>query len=650
VEDLPSVIIAPAVREAPQQRAEAAHAAAPPLSQSQSFGHAQALSQSQSLRQSPLSQSQPLSYPQPSSQPGAPSQPYPFSQPSYDAIPEAQRAQPPYARHPSYDAIPEAHARPSLSQSQQLPQASLAQQQLTPQQVVQPQSFAQSGQLPSLAQLQQADGTFPTAAPALTQSQPYYGPGGAGHAGYAPQTPMTPHDTVPPRTVLAPPQVAAFELPYIPPPTPVGRGPGAIDLSGGKKSGSSFMSVLLFILIGLGGLYLALPAIVKHSYVSAAARRGIQLAVGEVDVSRSRIRLMHVTATATELPGVYLQASELDFGLHDMDPEMMVARDVDLTIDGPYATVRDALQRWLGAHPLRAGNFKGGLRRVQVTRAHVVWGRAFGDTSKLDFDDVTGTIGRIEEHALGEDFKLDAGRVTVGTPIGLLGPWTLSVARSPVSLSAALGLTAPGSDAAGISYVDQDNGGITLDMKVPRATVDRIGVPKAALGAAVDEPPMQVEGTLKFSRPSPTKVLSEGAFAFHGLRLAGAAAPVEVSMQARLVGDPTTTLQIADGVLVFGSFKARIWGKATLSRDGVRVDGEWRSAPRSCAMVSQPDPTANIPQLAFDPTAVERSVAASPLPNQTVVGGLIVFDSRDVGQTKITARSSNGKCAAKIFP
>jgi hypothetical protein len=166
------------------------------------------------------------------------------------------------------------------------------------------------------------------------------------------------------------------------------------------------------------------------------------------------------------------------------------------------------------------------------------------------------------------------------------------------------------------------------------------------LGIPVDES-LQVEGKLHFARRTPTKVEVEATGALYGLKLAGATAGVDVKAGLRLDGDPREALEVSQGVLLFGAFKARLTGKATFLRDGFRFDLAWRSAPRACSLAAQPDPSLNVLQFVTEPSLL-RGNNGAPGAGQTVVGGTFILDSRDLSQTRIVAAPGT-KCGSKIF-
>ncbi len=450
---------------------------------------------------------------------------------------------------------------------------------------------------------------------------------------------------------LAPPQVHDFNLPPVAPVVPfeLPAGGGTVNGPQTKRRSSGLFMVFVLLLLAAVGFFVGLPSLVRRSYLTAAERRGISLTIDEVDVSLHRIRLLGVSASTPDMPGVYTRAKEVVFNVRDGNPEVLRAYDVDITVDGTYPAVRDGYNRWLSAHPLSEGGTgkAAGIERIDIDKGHLTWSRFAGDTSKLELDDVRGSITRTEDHALGDDFSITSGRITVGTPLGTLGPWSGALTHTPGGDNAKVALGPPSADAPTVSYTDTTTQGMLFDLSMPRSTIEKVGLPKSLMGVALEDS-MQIEGTLRYARPSPAKVEAQTAFAIYGLKLAGAAAPVDVRFQARLMGDPSGAIQVQDGLIVFGSFKGKLSGSATFVRDGFRAEAQWKTAPKNCSQVMLPDPTATIPQIAADASSLERALGQTPGASQTAVSGTFLFDSRDIAQTRFTAVPSN-KCGAKIF-
>jgi serine/threonine protein kinase len=446
---------------------------------------------------------------------------------------------------------------------------------------------------------------------------------------------------------LSAPAVGEFSLADLPPPSR-----NVIDLHGEekKKGGGAGLFGLLVLVGGLVAFYLSIPIIVRRACIDGAARAGIELTVGDLQVELHQIHLTNVSAKVSAIPGLYMRAGEVSIDLRGVDAEQIVLTNVETTIDGTFPTMRDAFNRWLASHPVKqwgAGTAKVNLARIRIASGRVVWSRIFGDNTKVDFAEVSGEMARKEEHLLGEDFFLTSNSFAVGTPLGAIGPYKGQFSHEAASTSASMSFNPATNDAGGITYVDQENGGMELQVNLPRALVEKVGVPKAMLGIPIDES-LQVEGNFHFTRRTPTKVEVEASATLYGLKLAGAAAGVDVKAGLKADGDPREALEVSQGVVLFGAFKARLGGKATFLRDGFRFDLTWRSAPRACSLAAQPDPSLNVLQFETDMPSLLRVTNLTPGPGQTVVQGTFVLDSRDLSQTRIVAAPAT-KCGSKIF-
>jgi serine/threonine protein kinase len=450
---------------------------------------------------------------------------------------------------------------------------------------------------------------------------------------------------------LAAPSVAQFALPEIPPMTPPVDLTGNTDYSGkAKPRRFNFAGIFLALGLGLVGAYFAAPIVVDRVYVQAAQNRGISLKIERVEVEPHTIRFFGVAATSPDLSGVYVHANEIDFNIRDHNPPTMTMNGVDATIDGPYATMRDALSRYLTSHPLREGNDTSGetIQTIIVQNGHVTWGRLAGDASKLDFQDVSGKVEVQPGHSLGEDFAFTSSHFEVTSPFGIVGPWSANLAVGPFATRLDVALTPATPANASIHYSDQANAGVQIEGRVVRTTIDALGIPRAVVGLAVDES-MQLEGYVHYARPDATKVDADMFLGVYGAKLRGALAPVDFRFQGGISGDPSNAVPINSGVILFGGLRGEIWGKAQISRDAFHIDASWRTAPRYCGGVMTVDPSVTLAQVAQDPASLDRAVNSIAGSGQTYVAGAFVFDSHDLAQATMSATPSN-KCGLKIFP
>ena len=450
---------------------------------------------------------------------------------------------------------------------------------------------------------------------------------------------------------LAAPNLSQFALPEIPAMTP------PVDIQNTDYTGKAkprgqfnYLGIFLFLALAAAGAFFAAPFVVDKVYVAAAAKRGIKLKIDRAEVQPHLIRIFGVAATSDDLPGVYVHAEEVDFNIRDSNPSTMTAIGVDMTIDGPYGPIRDSLDRYLASHPLREGNDQSGesLQTIIVQKGHFAWGRLAGDNTKIEAEEISGKVDRVQDHSLGDDFAFTSQRFGVTTPFGTVGPWGANLAVGPFATRIDVTLIPATPTAASFHYSDQANAGVQIEAKVARTTIDALGIPRAMVGLAVDES-MQVEGYVHYARSSPTKVDADMFMGLYGAKLRGATAPVDIRAQGGISGDPTNAIPINNGIILFNGFRGEVWGKSAFARDSFRIDASWRTAPRSCGSVMSIDPALTLAQVAQDPASLDRAVNTAAYGGQTYVAGSFVLDSHDLAQSTMSAVPSN-RCNAKIFP
>ena len=447
---------------------------------------------------------------------------------------------------------------------------------------------------------------------------------------------------------LAAPSVHQFALPEILAPRP------PVDLKidyQGKKQPTKFnwLALFLFFVMAGGAAYFALPAVVEQIYTTAAAKRGIALKVDRVEVQPHLIKFFGVNATSSDLPGVFVRAAEIDFNIRDAKPPTMHIIGLDATVNGPYPTIRDVLNRFLTVHPLKEGNdlSADAITAIQLEKGHFTWGGVAGDNTKLDFDDVAGRVEKQGDHALGEDFAFASPRFSIVTPVGTIGPYAATLVQGPFATRIDVTMLGSAQAKAELHYSDTANAGLVVDGKIGRTTIDALGIPRQMFALEVDER-MQVEGYFHFARPNAQKVDCDAFMGLYGVKLAGAKAQVDVRFQVGFSGDPANPMVLNSGVMSFGGFRGEIWGKASLTRDAFHIDASYKTAPRSCSQITGTDATP-LAQIAADPSTLDRQVNSSAGASQAFVSGSVVFDTRDLGATAINVMPSN-RCGSKIFP
>ncbi len=442
--------------------------------------------------------------------------------------------------------------------------------------------------------------------PSRPSAPPRSASGGVGSIG--PLLPP-PTITVPETTVVAP----AWPVPGIP-----AAPPGTETLPEAKKrsQGGGTLMLLFVVALAIAGFYFVLPELMKRGYVASAAREGLALSIDQVEVSLQAVHLRGVTMSAVEVPGVTVRARLVDITLRKLDPIQMSIHDGVLSADGSYAQVHDAVASWTTAHATR-DDAHGTLERIVLESGKVIWNRPFGEATRLDAENVAGSIERDLPHLLGEDLELTAPLVSVTTTsAGKIGPWSLRWRKQP-SVSQVTLVLDPVSGAQATALVSESRV-TSLEVAVPHVAAAQLGLSPTAFGRRAEDP-LTIDATLKCAVPQPTRLAADLHLALSGARFAGAASVMDVTLDGKIDGDPAQPLDVRDGVLALGSIRGRLAGSVTAMPAFVKGDLTWKPGVRC-------------------PGSSDQTVSAT-----------VRFDSRAVDEPAVTVQPS-GRCGLKILP
>jgi hypothetical protein len=336
-------------------------------------------------------------------------------------------------------------------------------------------------------------------------------------------------------------------------PTPAGAEPPAAKR---RSQGGGTAIVLLGVVLALVGFYFLLPEFVRREYISRAAAKGVVLSIDQVEVHPQSIVLRGLWVHAADVPGLTARVGSVDIQLKTLDPVLVTVKDVALTADGTYASLHDALSRWAAEHETK-DDIHGTLERVVVESGKASWSRPFGESTRIEAENISGQIERLPGHALGEDLEIVAPLVSLTTEAsGKLGAWRLRWRRQPTSSQVTV-LFDPSSGA--------------------QATV--------LVGDAED--PLALEGTLKGTGSAPSKMTGELHLVLSSARFVGASSPVDAEIYGRVDGDSSQPLEIKDGVLALGSIRGRLSGTLVVGSGYLKGELAWRP-PVRCPAVDQP--------------------------------------------------------------
>jgi serine/threonine-protein kinase len=348
-----------------------------------------------------------------------------------------------------------------------------------------------------------------------------------------------------------------------------------------RSSGAGVLMLLLLMVVGVVGFYFVLPELVKRGYASGAERAyGVTLTMDRVVLSLRQIRLLGVTATAREVPGVSVRSKEVDLTLSRITPTEMIAYDVIVTVDGAYPTVLDAESRWIAAHP-GDGRKDGAMQHVKVDSGQIVWTRPFGEQTRLQAENVTVDAERAEGEALGDDYEIVAPIVDLTDASGKIGPWPVKITTAKRIARAIVSFDAAGATPAQAVVNVWDGTLSSIEVTVPKTPFAQLGIEPAFLGLPKAQP-FFVEGDAEYTARSAARVDGHVRLIASGVHVNGSAQPSEVDVELRFGGDPKAPVDWGEGTIAVGALRARPTGNVTLGPGTARADLAWRSGGARC--------------------------------------------------------------------
>lgn len=422
-----------------------------------------------------------------------------------------------------------------------------------------------------------------------------------------------------------------------------------------KRVSWLWIVVLLFVALSFAYLF-AIPKAVEKQMIDAAAARGFVLTAKHTFVRHTRdrglftvVQLEGVEIRPENVSDVTLQAEQLAFIKREDGTIDISARGAELMIDGSIESVADRMRRWMLAYPIEAKKgdpAAGEYADLTIESGRVHWSGVLGDGTKLTFDNIHVELPRQTDASIGEHVHVATSAATMSTPAGNFGPWSLDLLRSPESLSAAVGLSPP-EDRPVATYISRADGFLQVRVDIPKSKTDNIGIPRTLIGLQPDES-LEIAMDAKLVRSSAKKATAELTASAYGLHLTGGREPIDVHVHCGASGDPKKELELKDGVALFGSLRARVWGKAQLLPDGFVLDTTWRSAPKSCKSIAARDTSISIQSLAKAASRLERDAKREARGGETVASGAVTLDTRNLGRTRVTT-SVSSTCGSPIF-
>jgi serine/threonine-protein kinase len=449
-----------------------------------------------------------------------------------------------------------------------------------------------------------------------------------------PPTPPSPYAPTVPQPAVAPvapgpppPNIVVSNLHMDTPQWPVqGIAPAPVpaammprDAAKARSSGSGIVVLILTVALVVALLYVGLPEFLRRSYATAAAQQGVTLTLDSVEVGFRHVRLLGLTATMADLPGVSLHAKSVDVGMSlRLDPTDAAMHDPVLTIDGTVASMRDSVDRASTAHDFKALR-EGTLRQLTVDAGHVIWSRAFGEGTRFEAENISLAAERNGSEPLGDDVTAASPIVVVTAPWGKLGPWAMTGQLDHGKTKTTVTLDPSGASKAAASFVVDHGSVVTFDLSLPRSNVGLLGV-GAPVVARRPEDAFFGEGEAHYAARSASKIEASMRLSLSGLRLPAAMSGADAQLEGRIEGDPAKPIDVARGVFSFGPFRGAVTGSLQLGDGFLRADLSFRTGGIHCASGGD-----------------------------VALGGGLSVDTRKLAEAQL-ALTPGGHCPMKILP
>ena len=366
---------------------------------------------------------------------------------------------------------------------------------------------------------------------------------------------------------LAPAAPASLDAPVIP---TEHAAPAKVTVHKIPRRGVGAM-VFLFLLVGVLALVVASPFLAKKNLVDHLHDSGITATVDEADLVSQfgSLRLVGVTFTSSEIPGVTVHAKEMLVDLNQaLEPTSVVLRDVEVTLDGSYETVLASVGSWRKKHAVDTpSGLPPSVRRLRIEPAHVQWNQISGAGTSLEAKSLVAEFPRTADRELGEDFVVQPTSLQVKALGSSIGPWLMDVKRDGKTLRMHVAFDQTQTQSFALDVVG-DDAATTIDLRVPHATPAELGFKPDALGAtAVD--PVKIDAVLH-AVLTREKLDATATLKVEALRAPGGP-PSLFSADAVVSGARSTNIELGDAHIALGAAVSALTGRVRVEDDGFSV-------------------------------------------------------------------------------
>ncbi len=395
-----------------------------------------------------------------------------------------------------------------------------------------------------------------------------------------------------------------------------------------------------------------LPWFVRRECIDEAAARGIALSIDGARIELDGFRLLGLSATVADIPGLRAQVREIHVQTSGLRPKAIAMQGAELLVAGSFGSVGNAFATWRAR---AAGADNGGSLPTSLTidDSRIVWQSAIGENARVE---ASGAHLDVVWQGKAPELHFRSDRVLVAVPGGALGPWRVDYDRAPsqaneralAPASARLRLALdPGvPDASTLLVVADDERVTSVDVAVPRSPLGRLGLPPALLGLRAGNLQIEVDAHYGASGPKRADARSKGGL--YGIQATGIPRAIDVAWEVAASGAPDAGLDLKVGRLAVGPLVGALTGMLKAFDDGFRVDLAWKAGPVPCNAFDAPLGAGAPFDIGYQLRKLAEATGFTKIDGDVTARAALAFDSRDLGLTRLDFLPE-AKCQVALF-
>jgi hypothetical protein len=292
---------------------------------------------------------------------------------------------------------------------------------------------------------------------------------------------------------------------------------------------------------------------------------------------------------------------------------------------------------------------------VAVDDSRVVWQGIIGENARVE---ASGVHVELAWRLRDAELHARSDHTIVDVPGGALGPWRLDIDRIPPGGFAADRTPVPASarvrlaldpavpDASTVLVVADEERTTAVDVAIPRSPLGRLGVPLALVG--LHGKALQVEASAHYGAAGPTRADARAKGGVYAIEAPGMPRPIDIAWDLAASGAPAGGLDLKTGRLAVGPLVGVMTGMLKTFDDGFRVDLAWKAGPVPCSAFDTPLAAGAPFDIAYQLRKLAQATGLTKIDGDVTARASLVFDSRDLGMTRLDF-TPEARCQVALF-